>query len=239
MSEADKIIKNLKNSGKKVEEFYVSNKTSDNNVGSIEKISQTSDKNVANDSVIAHKFATMQQQIDKKDKRIQELEEENKKLKAQCIFTRNNNATDQEKAELYDMIDKTIDTFLEQEKQIWQQEMIKDKMSLEEALSIVDEMYQNKYKIFEKNNTIYVDKLNDIKFTSLEFASVRLLREVQSLQYKLENSIPEQVVKEVLQNNRNKLFGMTYLSKEQYRPYEMQIERINKIEQELLEGERK
>ena len=37
MSEADKIIKNLKNSGKKVEEFYVSNKTSDKNVGSIEK----------------------------------------------------------------------------------------------------------------------------------------------------------------------------------------------------------
>ena len=40
---------------------------------------KTSDKNVANDSVIAHKFATMQQQIDKKDKRIQELEEENKR----------------------------------------------------------------------------------------------------------------------------------------------------------------
>lgn len=36
MSEADKIIKNLKNSGKKVEEFYVSNKTSDENVDSIE-----------------------------------------------------------------------------------------------------------------------------------------------------------------------------------------------------------
>ena len=81
--------------------------------------------------------------------------------------------------------------------------------------------------------------MNDIKFTSLEFASVRLLREVQSLQYKLENSIPKQVVKEVLQNNRNELFGMTYLSKEQYRLYEMQIERINKIEQELLEGESK
>lgn len=171
--------------------------------------------------------------------RVKELEEENKNLKAQHIFTRNNNATDKEKAELYDVIDKTIDTFLEQEKPIWQQEMIKDKMSLEEALSIVDEMYQNKYKIIEKNNTIYVDKLNDIKFTSLEFASVRLLREVQSLQYKLENSIPKQVVKEVLQNNRNKLFGMTYLSKEQYRPYEMQIERINKIEQELLGGESK
>ena len=36
MSEADKIIKNLKNSGKKVEEFYMSNKTSDKNVANIE-----------------------------------------------------------------------------------------------------------------------------------------------------------------------------------------------------------
>ena len=37
---------------------------------------KTSNKNVANDSVIAHKFAVMQQQINEKDKRIQELEEE-------------------------------------------------------------------------------------------------------------------------------------------------------------------
>ncbi len=35
---------------------------------------ETSDKNVANDSVIAHKFAIMQQQLKQKDKRIQELE---------------------------------------------------------------------------------------------------------------------------------------------------------------------
>lgn len=35
---------------------------------------KTSDKNVAEDRVIAHKFAVMQQQIDEKDKRIQELE---------------------------------------------------------------------------------------------------------------------------------------------------------------------
>ena len=53
------------------------------------------------------------------------------------------------------------------------------------------------------------------------------------------NFIPKQKIKEVLQNNRNELFGMTCLSKEQYGPYEMQIERINKIEKELLEGERK
>ena len=168
---------------------------------------KTSDKNVAKDSVIAHKFAVMQQQLEQKDKRIQELEEETTKLKAHHVFTRNE-ATDEEKAELYDVIDKTLDTFLEKEKPIWQQEMIKDKMSLEEALSIVDEMYQNKYKIIEKNNTIYVDKLNDIKFTSLEFASVRLLREVQRLQYKLENSIPKQKIKDLLteiQEEYNKL----------------------------------
>ena len=36
MSEADKIIKSLRDSGKKVEEFYMSNKTSDKNVANIE-----------------------------------------------------------------------------------------------------------------------------------------------------------------------------------------------------------
>ena len=54
----------------------------------------------------------------------------------------------------------------------------------------------------------------------------------------MENSIAKEKVKDILQNNRNELFSMTYLSKEQYKPYEMQVERINKIEQELLEGER-
>ena len=37
MSEADKIIKSLRDSGKKVEEFYVSNKTSDENVANEEQ----------------------------------------------------------------------------------------------------------------------------------------------------------------------------------------------------------
>ena len=62
MSEADKIIESLKNSGKKVEEFYVSNKTSDKNVGSIEKISQTSDKNIANKRQKYRKQATKMSQ---------------------------------------------------------------------------------------------------------------------------------------------------------------------------------
>ena len=180
MSEADKIIESLKNFGKKVEEFYVSNKTSD--------------KNVATDNVIAHKFATMQQQIDKKDKRIKELEEENMKLKAQHIFTKRN-STVEEKAKIFDVIDRTVDTFLEKEKLLWEQKFKANKMSVEEATDIVNEMYQERMKsISEDENTVNVDKLDDVKFTNLEFASVRLLREVQSLQRKLVNSIPKQKV---------------------------------------------
>ena len=64
--------------------------------------------------------------------------------------------------------------------------MKQDKMSLKEAENIIDEMYQDKYKIIEENNTIYVDRLDEVKFTNLEFASVRMLREVQSLRRKLE-----------------------------------------------------
>ena len=37
-------------------------------------------RDVANDSIIAHKFAVMQQQLEQKDKRIQELEEQVKTL---------------------------------------------------------------------------------------------------------------------------------------------------------------
>ena len=44
---------------------------------------KTSDKNVAEDRVIAHKFAVMQQQLEQKDKRIKELEEELEKANRQ------------------------------------------------------------------------------------------------------------------------------------------------------------
>lgn len=173
---------------------------------------KTSDDNVGNDSVIAHKFAVMQQQLEQKDKRIKELKEENMKLKAQHIFTRNK-ATDKEKAELYDTIDKTLDTFLEDEKPMWEQEKIADKMKLEEALNIVDAMYQDRYKKIEENNTVYVDRFKDVKFTNLEFASVILLREVQSLQRKLENFIPKQVVIDKIEELKNdiKLNNCRYL----------------------------
>ena len=43
------------------------------------------ERDVANDSVIVHKFAIMQQQINEKDKRIQELEEESRKKSIELI----------------------------------------------------------------------------------------------------------------------------------------------------------
>ena len=54
------------------------------------------------------------------------------------------------------------------------------------------------------------------------------------IKYLKEHSISVQKVKEVLQNNRNELFSTTYINDEQYKPYTMQIKRINKIENELL-----
>ena len=171
------------------------------------------ERDVANDSVIAHKFAVMQQQLEQKDKRIQELEEETTKLKAHHVFTRNE-ATDEEKAELYDVIDKTLDTFLEKEKPIWQQEMKTDKMSLEEALNVVDSMYQDRYKIIRENDTIFVDRLKDVKFTNLEFASVILLREVQSLQSKLKKSITKQDIKDLIKNETIDISGFECIAVE-------------------------
>lgn len=171
-------------------------------------------------------------------KRIKELEEETTKLKAQHIFTRNK-ATDEEKAELYDVIDKTLGTFLEQEKPIWQQEMTTDKMNLEEALNIVNEMYQDRYKIIQENDTIYVDKLKDVKFTNLEFASVILLRGIQSLQSKLNNSIPKQVVIDKIEEIIRET-APTPVFKPKSMWNNIDYERLYKTQplQELLEGEK-
>ena len=152
-------------------------------------------------------------ELKQKDKRIQELKEETTKLKAHHVFTRNE-ATDEEKAELYDVIDKTLDTFLEKEKPIWQQEMKTDKMSLEEALNVVDSMYQDRYKIIRENDTIFVDRLKDVKFTNLEFASVILLREVQSLQSKLKKSITKQDIKDLIKNETIDISGFECIAVE-------------------------
>lgn len=87
MNEADKIIKNLKNSGKKVEEFYMSNKTSDKNVANEERLNnfieaykQTKEQSFIVDSINKDFFFEfvdcLLAEREQKDKQIQELEEE-------------------------------------------------------------------------------------------------------------------------------------------------------------------
>lgn len=99
-----------------------------------------------------------------------------------------------------------------------------------------DRELQRQKQINEEHQKINGELREKVK--ELEEENKKKSIELICLQDELDNSIPKQVVKEVLQNNRNGLFGMTYLSKEQYKTCEMQIKRINKIEQELLEGEK-
>ena len=123
--------------------------------------------------------------IDKVLKQSKEIEE----LKASHITT-NNKATNTEKAKIFDVIENSIDTYIEKSKPYWEQIMTKDKMTIEEALTIIDDMYQDRYKIMsqktEKETIVDLGKMDYIKFTNLEWASVRALREVQSLNNKLE-----------------------------------------------------
>ena len=84
MSEVDKIIENLKKSGKKVEEFYTGNKTSDKNVANIEELIQEyrtyNDLDGIQDlSIYVNALENILAEREQKDKRIQELEEESRK----------------------------------------------------------------------------------------------------------------------------------------------------------------
>lgn len=120
---------------------------------------------------------------------IEKQQKEIESLKASHITT-NNKATNTEKAKIFDVIENSIDTYIEKSKPYWEQIMTKDEMTIEEALTIIDDMYQDKYKIMEQKTdtgvTIDLSKMDEITFTNLEFASVRVLREVQSLNHKLE-----------------------------------------------------
>ena len=127
-----------------------------------------------------------------------ELEEENKKLKANHIIT-HNKVSDEEKAKIFDVIDNSIDTYFEKSKPYWEQIMTKDKMSLEEAETIINDMYQDRNKILENNNVIDISRINDVIFSNLEFASVRAIREIQSLERKLGNSISVSLVEEKIE----------------------------------------
>ena len=86
----------------------------------------------------------------------------------------------------------------------YNQIMTKKEMSIEEAETIIDDMYQDKYKIMEQKTdtgvTIDLSKIDEITFTNLEFASVRVLREIQSLRHKMEKQEKENtVLKELLE----------------------------------------
>lgn len=155
-----------------------------------------------------------------------ELEEENKRLKASHIVT-HNKISDEEKAKIFDVIDNSIDTYFEKSKPYWEQIMTKDKMSLEEAETIINDMYQDRNKILENNNVIDISRLDDVKFTNLEFASVRAIREIQSLERKLENSIPVSLVKDKIEELKENGYW-NYLE-------ERDLETTIDILQELLE----
>lgn len=124
------------------------------------------------------------------EKQFKEIEE----LKASHITTKNK-ATNTEKAKIFDVIENSIDTYIEKSKPYWEQIMTKDEMTIEEAETIIDDMYQDKYKIMsqktEKETIVDLSKMDYIKFTNLEWASVRVLREVQSLRHEMEKQEKE------------------------------------------------
>lgn len=116
-------------------------------------------------------------------------------------------------------------------KKVWESIMIADTMTAEEAIDIVDTMYQDRYKVIEEKNkdgiTIHVNKIDDVRFTNLEFASVRLLREVQSLQRNLSNSISKQEVKEKFEKIQS-LYEKNLI--------EVDLKEVEKIDRKIFEG---
>ena len=129
------------------------------------------------------KFEAIKEAANLIEKQSKEIEE----LKASHITTKNK-ATNTEKAKIFDVIENSIDTYIGKSKPYWEQIMTKDEMTIEEALTIINDMYQDRYKIMsqktEKETIVDLSKMDYIKFTNLEWASVRVLRELQSLNHK-------------------------------------------------------
>lgn len=55
-------------------------------------------------------------------------------------------------------------------------------MSKEEAIKIIDDMYHDKIEVYGEGNVVHVNLIETVKYTNLEFASIRLLRELLSLE---------------------------------------------------------
>lgn len=106
--------------------------------------------------------------------------------------------------------------------------------------NILTEREQDKKRMqeLEEENAI-LRKANNITKNIAKEVKIKDITQVMNKSFEeyMKDYISKQKIKDVLQNNRNELFTITYVSKEQYEPYKKQIDRINKIEQELLEGE--
>ena len=164
--------------------------------------------------------------IEKQSKEIEEL-------KASHITT-NNKATNTEKAKIFDVIENSIDTYIEKSKPYWEQIMTKDEMTIEEALTIIDDMYQDRYKIMsqktEKETIVDLGKMDYIKFTNLEWASVRVLREVQSLRHEMEKQ--EKEIEELNKSDESK----EQSSMKYYNLYKELVDKIKAKIEEVKDG---
>ena len=171
---------------------------SDEEKKTIESLKTEYEKLIKEDNILFPLYKSdAKRLIDIIEKQSKEIEE----LKASHITTKNK-ATNTEKAKIFDVIENSIDTYIEKSKPYWEQIMTKDEMTIEEALTIIDDMYQDRYKIMsqktEKETIVDLSKMDYIKFTNLEWASVRVLREVQSLNHKfkkLEDKIKAEIEK--------------------------------------------
>ena len=121
--------------------------------------------------------------------------------------------------------------------------MISTSIKENEAIKhLLEERKQDKKRIKELEEYIFIapdlDEMTAIKYANIQregYIRGRSDEQQRAEQIIYENYIPVQKVKDVLQNNRNEIFSTTYLNEEQFKPYTMQIDRINKIEKELLE----
>lgn len=182
MSEADKIIKNLKNSGKKVEEFYVSNKTSDKNVANIEDDVDElkSIMNLRTDSGFAYSQKntlslqkaiknviadyTRQKQINEEHQKINgELREKVKELEKESKILEFQNKQIENYAEELKKYNKTVsDRIVEYKKNSIPKQVVKDK--------IEELMIQGNYKTFYNPNgrTHFLKEESDCKIEVLQ-----------------------------------------------------------------------
>lgn len=130
---------------------------------------------------------------------------------------------------LIGIIKETFDLYQKEKER--NKEFLSNKMTLEEAKQIIDDMYQDKYKPIEEKTkegaTIYIERLDNVIFSEVEFAGVRLLREVQILERKLKNSISKDKIKEKIKEIHN----YTFMSNEEMRQQEYAIIKL----EELLE----